>query len=335
MKSLRNKLIIGVIFGALVMVGLGIYADFTEMARLLRAFRWGLLPAAIGLTVVNYLLRFTKWHFYLRQIGVKNLSWWADLRVFLGGFGFSLTPGKAGELVRLLWLKNLADVHPARTAPVALAERLTDGIAMAILALIGGLIYPQFTAAALTIGMVLVVAVVVIQIRPLALWALGIGERLPLVNRIAHHLHDLYESAYALLRLKNLLIAVTLGAVAWVSEGVALYLVLLGLGMPAGGQLALLSIFILAFASVAGGASGVPGGLGVTEGGLTGMLQLLAGASENVAATATLLIRFATMWFGVVLGLLIQAIWRDFLYGDSNAADLASISAAMESPPEK
>ncbi len=334
MKNLRNKIVVGIIFGALVMVGLGMYADFTEMARLLRAFRWALLPAAIGLTVVNYLLRFTKWHFYMHQIGVKNLSWWADLRVFLGGFGFSLTPGKSGELVRLLWLKNLANVHPARTAPVALAERLTDGIAMAILALIGGLIYPQFTAAALTIGAVLVVAVIVIQIRPLALWALGIGERLPLVNRIAHHLHELYESAYALLRLKNLLIAVTLGTMAWVSEGVALYLVLRGLGMDVSAQLALLSIFILAFASVAGGASGVPGGLGVTEGGLTGMLQLLAGASENLAATATLLIRFATMWFGVVLGLAIQAIWRDFLYGESDSADLDAMSAALETKVE-
>ena len=65
------------------------------------------------------------------------------------------------------------------------------------------------------------------------------------------------------------------------------------------------------------------------------MLQLLAGASENVAATATLLIRFATMWFGVVLGLLIQSVWRDFLYGDSNTADLNAISAAMESSVEE
>jgi len=330
MKNLRRKLIIGIIFGAVVMVGLGIYADFTKMMQLLRAFRWELLPAAIGLTAVNYLLRFTKWHYYLRQIGVKNLTWWADLRVFLGGFGFSLTPGKAGELVRLLWLKKLANVHPSETAPVAVAERLTDGIAMVILSLVGGLAYPQFTPAALTIGVVLLTAIIVIQIRPLALWLLDIGERVPPVAKFIHHLHTLYDNAYELLRLKNLLIAVTLGTLAWVSEGVALYLVLRGLGLPADGQLVLLSIFILAFASVAGGASGVPGGLGVTEGGLTGMLQLLAGASENVAATATLLIRFATMWFGVVLGLLIQAIWRDFLYGQDDAADLDAIAATVK-----
>ncbi len=334
MKNLRNKIIIGIILGVAVMVGLGIYADFTEMARLLRAFRWALLPAIIGLTLINYLLRFSKWHFYLRQIGISNLGWWADLRVFLGGFGFSLTPGKAGELVRLLWLKNLAGVHPAQTAPVAIAERLTDGIAMVILSLVGGLMYPQFTPAALAIGTVLVVAVIVIQIRPLALWALGVGEKLPLAARFIHHLHALYDNAYELLRLKNLLIAVTLGTAAWVSEGVALYLVLRGLDMPASVQLVELSVFILAFASVAGGASGVPGGLGVTEGGLTGMLQLLAGASENIAATATLLIRFATMWFGVVLGLLIQAVWRDSLYGQSDTADLDALSAAISAPSD-
>ncbi len=326
MKNLRNKLIIGIILGVAVMVGLGIYADFTAMLRLLRAFRWMLLPAIIGLTLVNYLLRFTKWHYYLHQIGIKNISWWADLRIFLGGFGFSLTPGKVGELVRLLWFKNLAGVHPAQTAPMAVAERLTDGIAMVLLSMLAGFAYPQYLPAALSIGAVLLAAVIVIQIRPLALWSLGIGEKLPLVSKIAHHLHTLYENAYELLQWKNLLFAVSLGALAWISEGVAFYLVLTGLGIAASSQLLLLSIFILAFAAVAGGASGVPGGLGVTEGSLAGMLVVLAGTSEEVAATATLLIRFATMWFGVTLGLLIMLIWRDFLFGSEGVESLDTLN---------
>lgn len=325
MKNLRNKLIIGIILGVAVMVGLGIYADFTAMFRLLKAFQWILLPAIIALTLVNYLLRFLKWHYYLRQIGIKDISWWANLRVFLGGFGFSLTPGKAGELVRLLWFKNLAGVHPAKTVPMSIAERLTDGIAMVLLSMLAGFAYPQYLPAVLSIGAVLLTAVIVIQIRPLALWGLHIGERLPLVSKIAHHLHTLYENAYELLQWKNLLVAVSLGALAWISEGVAFYLVLMGLGMAASTQLLLLSIFILAFSAVAGGASGVPGGLGVTEGSLAGMLVVLAGASEDVAATATLLIRFATMWFGVTLGLLVMLVWRNFLFGNEGVEGLDNL----------
>jgi len=319
-KQLRGKLIVGLIFGLAVVVGLGFYADFSEMLRLLRDFNWWLLPVVLGLTTLNYALRFSKWHYYLRQIGVRNISVWDNARIFLGGFGLSLTPGKVGELVRLWWFKNRAGVHPAKTAPMAFAERLTDGIAMALLSLLGGLAYPQYRPAAAIIGAILLLAVAAIQIRPLALWGLALGEKLPGVSKMAHHLHALYESAYVLFRPKNLLLAVGLGTLAWISEGVAFYLVLVGLGLPPSMQLLWQAIFILAFAFVAGGASGLPGGLGVTEGGLTGLLQLLVGAPENVAATATLLIRFGTMWFGVVSGLLIMAIWREFLFGRGEAA---------------
>ena len=316
MKDLQGKLIFGFILAFAVFIGLGMYADFQAMLRLLQDFKWALLPVILSLTMFNYALRFSKWHYYLRQIGVKNLSLWADLRVYVGGFAFSLTPGKVGELVRLAWLKNLADVHPAKTAPVAAAERLTDGIAMVLIALLSGFVYPQYWPVLLPIGAILLGAVIVIQIRPLALWLLNLGERIPLVSKIVHHLHTLYESAYELLGWRNLLVAVGLGTTAWLSQGVAFYLVLLGLGVSPSPDRLILAIFILAFSTVAGGASGVPGGLGVTEGGLTGMLILLANLPADLAATATLLIRFCTMWLGVASGLAVVFIWRKFLFGE-------------------
>jgi uncharacterized protein (TIRG00374 family) len=315
-KDLQGKLIFGFILAFAVFIGLGIYADFQAMLRLLQGFRWALLPVILSLTIFNYALRFSKWHYYLRQIGVKNLSLWADLRVYVGGFAFSLTPGKVGELVRLAWLKNLADVHPAKTAPVAVAERLTDGIAMVLIALLSGFVYPQYWPVLLPIGVILLGAVIVIQFRPLALWLLNLGEKIPLVSKIVHHLHTLYESAYELLGWRNLLVAVGLGTTAWLSQGVAFYLVLLGLGLHPSPDMLILAIFILAFSTVAGGASGVPGGLGVTEGSLTGMLILLANLPADLAATATLLIRFCTMWLGVTSGLVVVLVWRKFLFDE-------------------
>jgi hypothetical protein len=47
---------------------------------------------------------------------------------------------------------------------------------------------------------------------------------------------------------------------------------------------------------------------------MAGMLQVLLGLSENVAATATLLIRFFTLWFGVGLGVLTVLIWRKLFF---------------------
>jgi glycosyltransferase 2 family protein len=188
---------------------------------------------------------------------------------------------------------------------------------MALLALVGALVYPQYRPAVLFILGTLLVLVGVSQIRPLALGALRLGERLPLVSRFAHSLRALYDSAYELLRLKNLLIGLGIGLVSWSAEGLAFYLVLIGLGLAPGVNLALLAIFCLALGSILGGASSLPGGLGAAEATMTGMLQLLLNLPENAAVTATLLIRCFTLWFAVALGLITVIIWRKWLFGEN------------------
>jgi uncharacterized protein (TIRG00374 family) len=320
--NLRRKLAIGFALGFVVLIGLVLLADVRQVARLLHDFRWAWLPAILSLTLVNYLLRGLRFHYYLRLIGLKNIPFWTSLRVFIGGFSLTLTPGKVGELIRVVWLKNLAGADPVRVAPSTIVDRIVDGLAMAILALLGALVYPQYRPAVLTIFGLIVGVVIISQIRSLALWCLDLGARLPLISRFANGLRKLYDSTYELLRVKNLAIGVGLGLISWSSEGMAFFLVLVGLGTPATFELALLAIFILALSSILGGASTLPGGLGAAEATMAGALVVLIGLSPEVAATATLLIRFFTLWFGVGLGILTVVIWRKMLFeaGDETAA---------------
>ena len=51
-----------------------------------------------------------------------------------------------------------------------------------------------------------------------------------------------------------------------------------------------------------------PGGLGVAEGGITGLSQVLLDMTKSDAAVGTLLIRFGTLWFGVIVGLVALAL---------------------------
>ncbi|RMF01086.1 MAG: UPF0104 family protein [Chloroflexi bacterium] len=316
--DVKRRMALGAALAVLVLIGLLLYGDIREMSRLVQEFDWRLMPAIFGLTVLNYALRSVRFHYYLREVGVRNISLWTSIRVFIGGFSLTLTPGKVGELIRLLWLKNIANANPATAAPSIVVDRVIDGLAMALLAALGLLAYPQYWPAVGFIMTVLLVGVVVVQIRPLALWLLALGERLPLVSKIAHHLHALYESTYQLLRPKNFLVGLGVGLLAWIAEGLAFYWVLVGLGVPEAMQVALLSIFTLAVGSLIGGASSLPGGLGATEASMTGILQVVLGLSEAMAATATLIIRFFTLWSGVGLGVLIVLIWRKMLFGYGN-----------------
>lgn len=329
-KNLRNKLFIGFGLGFVVFIGLMLYADVREVTTLLKEFRWQLLPAVLVLTLINYFLRGARFHYYLRQLGIDTVSFWVSLRIFIGGFALTLTPGKVGELIRVIWLKNLAGIDPVKAAPSTIVDRIVDGLAMATLALLGVLVFPQYRLAVFIILAVIVGTVALLQFRPLVLWLLQYGVRLPLVSRFAHSLHTLYEATYELLRLKNLLIGLGIGMISWSAEGLAFYLVLRGLNIAASLDLALLSIFTLALSSILGGISSMPGGLGAAEASMTGMLQLLIGLPENVAATATLLIRFFTLWFGVSLGLLTVALWRRLLFGERRPAPLESYPTPAE-----
>jgi len=333
-KDLRKKLAIGFGLGIAVFAGLVLYGDIREISRLLQGFNWRLMPLILALTIFNYLLRGIRFHYYLVQIGVKEISLWTSLRVFIGGFSLTLTPGKFGEFVRLLWLKNLVGADPARAAPSIIVDRIIDGLAMAMLASLGALAYPRYWPVVAVIFTILVSGVVVVQIRPLALWLLTFGEKLPLVSKFMHHLHSLYESTYELLRLKNLLVGLAVGLVVWSVQGVAFYLVLIGLGVPNSFNLALLAVFTLSVGSLLGGISSLPGGLGAAEVSMTGILQTVVHLPENIAATSTLLIRFFTLWFGVLLGILTVVIWRDMLftnYADPSIAEMGQDSDLIDS----
>ncbi len=314
MTNLRQKLVLGFIFGLLVVAGLLLYADLTQVADSLGDFTWAYLPLILGLTLSNYALRFVKWHYYLGLVGVSDISILDSLLVFVGGFTMVLSPGKVGELVKSLALKDLTGAPISQTAPVVMAERLSDGLAMLLLAGAGVAANPRYLPLfLLTLG-VLLGAVGVIQIRPLALRLLALAERLPLISRFALSFHTFYQSSFELLRLKNLALAVGLGLVSWAGEGVAFYLVLVGLGLDPGSTLLWQAVFILSFATIVGALSALPGGLGAAEVSIGAMLGLVVGLERSLAGTATLLIRFFTLWFAVALGLGVLVLFRRRLF---------------------
>ena len=93
---------------------------------------------------MNYALRFLKWHYYLGVIGVRRIGVLDSLALFVGGFTLVVSPGKAAEVLKSVVLKQMTGTPICRSAPVVLAERLTDGLAMLLLALAGVFVYPQY-----------------------------------------------------------------------------------------------------------------------------------------------------------------------------------------------
>ena len=319
-RSLRRRFVVAAALGLGVYVAFAAYADWATLRATVLGFPWRTVPAIVALVSCNYLGRLLKWLWYLRLIG-SPIGWADGARVFGIGMTMVLTPGKAGELLKSYMVKNAAGTPMRITAPIVLAERLTDGLAMIVLAAAG--LYavddPALRRAAVAMLLALLAVVLAVQVRPLALAALRLGERLPAVGRAAGQARDFYESSYLLLRPRNLLLAVAVGLVSWTCEGLAYYLVLLGVdpSLAPGWHTAFVAVFIFSSSTVLGAMVATPGGLGATEAGLVALCQRLLLMGAAAATAAALLVRLLTLWFGVALGLVCMLLWPRLLEGRS------------------
>jgi uncharacterized protein (TIRG00374 family) len=300
-RKLRTGIVLSLVLAFIVLVAVALYADAAHLVRALVHFRWEYLPLILGLTLFNYLWRFVKWQYYLKRLAV-SIHWSKSLLIFVSGLSMAITPGKVGELLKSYLLKRETGAAISHTSPIIVAERLTDGIAMLVLAAAGLVLYRfgwEILLALLVLG---VAGIAVVQNRRFVLAVLSVGERLFVAPRFTRMMRAFYESTYTLLQWRPLLLAILIGLVSWSGECGALYFVFTGLGVVPSIDLLIKATFILAFASLVGSASGLPGGLGAAEGSVLGLTLLLVSTSAALGGAATLLIRFCTLWFGLGLG---------------------------------
>lgn len=289
---LLRSLLIAVALGAAVALGLAAAASLPATLEALARFHWRLAPLIVGAVVLNWALRFAKWHFYLGCLEVP-LPWRPSLRVFVAGFTMAISPGKLGEVLKAVLVRDLVGTPVSLVASVVMAERLTDVAGLVLLGALGVTALPRgpWLLGLVALGLI---AMVVVLRTP----ALGRPARRLLPARLVDPVRTFVYSGRALLGARALTVALTLSVASWFFECFAFSLILGGLGVDLPLRTA---TFVYAFGSLAGAVSMLPGGLGVAEGSLTGLLAGL-GTPLPEAAAATLLVRAATLWLAVALG---------------------------------
>lgn len=323
LSNIRNKLLLSMLFGVGVYAVLTAYGDFKEVAESFGEFRWELLPLILAVTCGNYGLRFVKWEYYLRLVGVQGLSRVNSFLIFFSGLGMVVTPGKVGEWLKSYLLKEVHGTPVTRSAPILLAERLTDSLALLVIGGVGVVFFgPEYWWVVAVIAGSSAVAVTVSRHRPASLGLIGLLERLPGIRRFAPRFMDLYESTYILMNPRAVLLMTAMSVFSWFFEVMAFYLTLVGLGVDGSADTLLKAAFILPIATLAAAIVVIaPGGLGVAEGLLATLSVRLLDMSKSGATVATLIIRIATLWFGVAVGLAAFAVLTRKLAREGKALD--------------
>jgi uncharacterized protein (TIRG00374 family) len=286
----------------LTVVLLGAMAAFSDIEAVLASIRllgWAGWAIILGLSLSNYLLRFLRWDYYLRKLGY-GVPLLANLAIYLAGFGFTTTPGKAGEVVRTVYLRpyGVSYIHGLSAFFV---ERLIDMISMIIVASLAAYAFEN------TRWLVGLTFVATIALLPMVhskvvydfLERRRQGFRSLRFRSVGEHLLSMLRSSADLLRSGPLYIGLLLGLLAWAAEGYGLYIVLERMGATTPLYLA---AGIYGVSVLAGVVSFVPGGLGGTEI-VMGSLLILTGVDAPIAVSAVIICRLATLWFAVAIGL--------------------------------
>lgn len=304
-SNLRQKLMISVVLGIVVFAALVVYGDVRNVGENLADFRWELAPLVLAIAAGNYVLRWAKWHYYLRRIGETSVSRGDSFLIFMSGLGMVVTPAKVGEWLKCYLLKDRYGTPVVRSTPILFAERLTDALGLMVLALAGVVAFQRDLwplVALVTLGSAIVIAVS--RHRPAWRGMVHAVRRVPLAGRLTPQIDEMAESNYRLMDPWGVVLMTGLSVIAWGTQVVAFYLVLIGLGVDASGETFTKASFILPISTLGAAILLLPGGLGVAETGIASLTESLLETTRGVASTATLLIRVATLWFAVVLGLI-------------------------------
>ncbi len=294
----RKWFVISIAIGALLYLGGSVMADIDRVGTALQSFDWWILIPVCALTLLNYALRFVKWHYLLHRLDV-DMPLSEDAWNFTAGLAMVISPGKAGELLKPYVVRERTGTPMATTIPALVTERLTDGIAMLILAGLSVGVYAADKVHYLTIPAIIIAfGLLVLAHEGLSIWCINLLSKLPGLNKVADKLHEMLKSMRTCVAPVSLVWTILLSIVAWGAECWGYQLVFQGLGQDVGLDVC---VFLYAFATVAGGA--MPGGLGVADGVLAGgAATLIPGVTQPVSVAAAILVRICTLWIGVAIG---------------------------------
>jgi uncharacterized protein (TIRG00374 family) len=220
---------------------------------------------------------------------------------YLSGFALTISPAKAGEALRGIYLREHG-VGYSQSVGALFVERLLDLLAMLVLASLILAALPAYRPLVLGVLAAALLLLAAVGSGAISRW-LDTRHRVlrgALAARLLAGLSNLLRSAAALLEPRLLFTGIAIGIVSWGCEGLGLFLICQSMHIGAG---LLSAISIYALGILAGSAAFfLPAGIGGTE---LAMSALLVGAGTGVrdAVIATVLCRVATLWFAVLVGI--------------------------------
>jgi len=299
----KNKVWLTILFAVSIYLFMGIYADYKQLISVIKDFQWIFLLELLLLTTAGYFVRFIKWLYFLRKAGIY-LNMGENLFVFFSGLSMIITPGKIGEIWKGWLIKDINREKLSKSVPVVIVDRITDVFGLVMLAILGIIYFEQGIYLLLMFIFLIIGFVAAIKSKMISARIISLLEKK--IGKYAEDFKIMHETLVKLMEPSGIIRMSFISAIAWFLECLGLYLVIKGFGQYIN---LTQSAFIFSFASLAGAMSMIPGGLGVAEATMSGLLQFF-GLSSTISVAISMVVRFGTLWYGAILGICIYFVFR-------------------------
>lgn len=246
----------------------------------------------------SWLVLFLRWTILLKNNAIL-IPHRQSFLIYIASYSMSATPGQLGELIKSQLLKNKFDVPVTKTAPLVIIERLSDLTGAIIVSIFGFWLLDINIYVPIIASIALAMIFILLKSKKMFNKTLNLIKKVKFASKLADPIAESFDTIYLSLNKKTLVVSTILSICFWLLIGTSSYFVLSAVGIN---NLELLKVISIYSSSIIiGAASFIPGGVGVAEGSIAGLLHL-SGINLSVAFALGILIRIFTLWYGVVVG---------------------------------
>ena len=309
--KLDNRLIL-----VLVAV-IGIYAiflftsDFNLVSEKITNFKISYLPLILLLVSTSWIPIFIKWHFLLKNCEI-DIPLRKSIAVFLSGSAFTgITPGQVGALIKSQILKTSSNIPRTRTVPIIVIENVYDLIGAIIASIMGVIILgiePYLIIIAIS---VLAIIFFFMYYRPASELFFKRITKTKFFSKRVDNISEFNKIIQKSINPKVATICILLAVTYWFIISIAVYYTLIAFDINILDYLEVLAIYTTSI--LLGAISFIPGGIGIAEGSIAGLLTL-NGIDISTALILTIMIRILTFWYSVSVGFIMLKFTGGFSF---------------------
>ncbi len=259
-----------------------------------------LYVAAFVLVFGGMLVRFGRWSYCLKTLKIK-IPFKKSFAAYMSLYSMDITPGRVGRVVAGYTINRVAHSKFMKVAPIITIDIFSDFLGFAILAIITSFIFHTFFWYVVTFVILLSITFIFLLNES----AYRLMNKSPffrkLIDKFAPQIDDYYSSQNALNNRKVYLTALFYTIPAELLDSLALYFSAIAIGIKA---TAIPSVFIYSVSQIFGMVSTLPGSVGVTDATMLGLLGSTFNLSTALSSATTIMTRFATLWFSVIVGMI-------------------------------